>query len=195
MLWQGGLVLCCFVLIWCTQISLGYEHQSNHDDLNERIERVMTKLLESNQDEGNIREKNFTVSVVKRKIPSASVSADRRITISTMMMEMCNSDDELAFVLGHEMGHIILNHPFSNLSVTRRQLEADKLGAKLAIKGHFNAEGGILIIKKMEQWATKQLVADFFTLFWREQSRRIKKRVEQLKILIQEGITNQSWVQ
>ena len=85
---------------------------NNH--LFDRVEKVMTKLLESNQDDENIRKKNWTISVVEDKQANAYVnnSANGRITITinTGMLEICDNDDKLAFVLGHEMAHIMQKH-------------------------------------------------------------------------------------
>jgi hypothetical protein len=53
-------------------------------------------------------------------------STDRRVVITTAMLDFVQSDDELALIIGHELAHPILKHPPMHLS--------DKLLASLGFR-------------------------------------------------------------
>ena len=66
----------------------------------------------------------------------------RRIRITTGMLWFFAHEDELAFVLAHELSHILLGHAgaFSGLSPRAVEAEADRLGIRIVSKADFNAE-------------------------------------------------------
>ena len=72
------------LLLKLSEVTLGWEN------LFDRVEKVMTKLLECNQDDENIRKKNWTISVQNQN-PNAYVNANGRITITTGMLEICDN--------------------------------------------------------------------------------------------------------
>jgi len=66
----------------------------------------------------------------------------RRIRITSGMLRFFAHDDELAFVLAHELSHILLGHAgaFSGLSPTSAEAEADQLGIRIVSDAHFDTK-------------------------------------------------------
>jgi Zn-dependent protease with chaperone function len=66
----------------------------------------------------NVKERRlpFSVSVTAEGVPSAVALPGGPIFLSWPLMEMCQGDrDEIAFVLGHEMAHIVRRHTLDRL--------------------------------------------------------------------------------
>ena len=91
-------------------------------------------------------------------------SDGRRVTITTRMMQQTRSEDELAFVVAHEMAHNMLGHsnyPYRSLfgirfGGKRQELAADYLAVWLMAQGGYKAKGGIdllRLIRKRLWWA------------------------------------------
>lgn len=79
-----------------------------HDDRAERVERIAGRLLEAmgrDADEWVVR-----VLDTQPKRINAFVAGGRYIYVLTGLIEQAASDDELAFVVGHELGHTLLQH-------------------------------------------------------------------------------------
>lgn len=66
----------------------------------------------------------------------------RRVRITTGMLRFFAHEDELAFVLAHELSHILLGHAgaFNGLSPRAVEVEADRLGIQIVSKADFNTE-------------------------------------------------------
>lgn len=76
-----------------------------NDERNERLRRILDKITEGNGS-------RFTVRVVDSnpKIENAFVTGVFYIYVYTGLIDAARSDDELAFVLGHELAHVRLRH-------------------------------------------------------------------------------------
>lgn len=66
----------------------------------------------------------------------------QRVKITSGMLGFFESDDELAFVLAHELSHILLGHAgaFSGPSQQSAEVEADRLGIRIVAAAHFDPE-------------------------------------------------------
>ena len=67
---------------------------------------------------GNIKEKKlpFSVRVTAEPTPNALALPGGAIFVSWPLLEMCQGErDEIAFVLGHEMAHIVLRHTLDKI--------------------------------------------------------------------------------
>ena len=115
------------LFIWIFQILImneGYNYElkktppysassilDSSNKLYKRVLEVMIKLLDGNQDDENIRKKwPFTILIVEDKRANACAEDDGRIFITTEVLKICDNDDQLAFVLGHELAHISHKH-------------------------------------------------------------------------------------
>jgi len=97
-----------------------------------RIERIVNRLLDS----VNIDSTKWAVRVVDtdEKTENAFVTGGRIIYVYTGLIESARSDDELALVLGHEIGHSLLKHNKERVdnSITTIVGSLAKLGAMLS---------------------------------------------------------------
>jgi hypothetical protein len=66
----------------------------------------------------------------------------QRVKITSGMLGFFESDDELAFVLAHELSHILLGHAgaFSGPSTRSAEVEADRLGIRIVAAAKFDPE-------------------------------------------------------
>lgn len=76
-----------------------------------QINRIGTRLIQANNIEQNIR---FVVS--ENSEANASTNIKNIITVNLGLLKYVETEDELAFVIGHEMGHISKNHVKKSLA-------------------------------------------------------------------------------
>lgn len=76
-----------------------------NDERNERLRRILDKVSEGNAN-------RFTLRVIDTnpKIENAFVTGLFHIYVYTGLIDNAKSDDELAFVLSHELAHVRLRH-------------------------------------------------------------------------------------
>lgn len=74
-----------------------------------RAEAVFHRLAEALASEHDIAG-NFTIQVVRERVPNAWINRDNEIFVSTGLMELLVTDHQLAGVIGHEIAHGILDH-------------------------------------------------------------------------------------
>lgn len=80
--------------------------------------------------------------------PSKEVNAScsvMRITVNAGMLKFVRNSNELAMILGHELGHFSLHHQGSTPS---NEYAADSLGAKYAAKGGYNRCSGADVYRR-----------------------------------------------
>jgi len=91
----------------------------NRDPRSRQVERVATRIIKSNLDIPQFREKKWTTAVIDAPhIKNAMVVGDAQIFVFTGMLNICDNDDSLGFVLSHEIAHSILSHGIEMLSHT-----------------------------------------------------------------------------
>jgi len=75
-----------------------------------RVVAVSNRLLLGNRDMRQIYDKEWTVTVVNTDEKNAFVLPGGNIFVFKGMIDLCDNDDQLAVVLGHEMAHAVLGH-------------------------------------------------------------------------------------
>ncbi len=95
-------------------------------------------------------------------------SDGRRVMVTTAMTGLAQSDDEIAFVIAHEMAHNILEHSGDNQSARkmigsfglggarRAEIEADAFAVQLMARGGYRPEAGVTFLKNIRRrmwWA------------------------------------------
>jgi len=75
-----------------------------------RVQHVANKILASNRDVKEIYNKDWSVTIIEDKTKNAFVLSNGQIFVFTGILNICETDDDLAVVLGHEMSHAILGH-------------------------------------------------------------------------------------
>lgn len=92
---------------------------TNHP-LSRMVERVARRIISSNLDIKEFKEKNWTTAVIDApNVQNAMVVGDGKIFVFTGMLKHCENDDSLGFVLSHEIAHSILSHGIEILSQTK----------------------------------------------------------------------------
>jgi len=129
----------------------------------------------------------FHCDILRAGEPNAMALPGGFIFLSTSLVDLCErKPDELAFVVGHEMAHVVRGHAWdrmiqqtglqalsavasrggpigawlrqqgmqSLLSAHSRdgELEADELGARLAVAAGFSAAGGLSLLRRLERF-------------------------------------------
>ena len=82
-----------------------------------RVARVSNRLLSGNKDIRQIYDKTWTITVVDQPVQNAFVLPSGNIFIFRGMLDLCQNDDQLAAIIGHEMAHSILGHVAEKLTL------------------------------------------------------------------------------
>ncbi len=148
------------------------DEQGVNDDpvLNQRVDRIMANLTNAiAQVDPSITEKPYNYYINPDTSFNASCSLGHNMTINTGIFSLLTTDDEIAVVLGHEMGHGQKNHVLSgyqkaipvNILATAAAAgggTAGALGATIAA----NYIDNVHITKPME-WEADNLSFEYMT--------------------------------
>lgn len=78
-------------------------------EMQARAEAVFARIADALAPEHDIHG-NYTIQVVREKVPNAWINRSNEIFVSTGLMELLATDDQLAGVIGHEIAHGTLGH-------------------------------------------------------------------------------------
>ena len=81
-----------------------YKNMSEQE-LNELVNRVGNKLLEKNNVQKGVK---FVVNT--ENVVNAYTDIEYAVTVYKGIIDYCSNEDELAFIIGHELGHADQNH-------------------------------------------------------------------------------------
>ncbi len=89
------------------------EHKQSSEliPLQKSVERVLNRILVS----ADVKDISVSAHVISTGIPGAWVLPGNKIVVSSEMVTLCSSEDELAVILSHELAHIKtghINNPF-----------------------------------------------------------------------------------
>jgi Peptidase family M48 len=156
-----AIALCCVFAAFCTAcISDSTDQSDSHPSTNlaslgserDRLAEVAARIALALADVCQCRTEPGSPSTAPRlcgypiKIENTTElhasTNGHRIRITSGMLEFFASDDELAFVLAHELSHILLGHAgaFNGLSPAAAEMEADRLGIRIVSHADFDAE-------------------------------------------------------
>ncbi|XP_065844877.1 metalloendopeptidase OMA1, mitochondrial-like [Oscarella lobularis] len=83
----------------------------DYDDIrHQRVKKMAFKLVESNQLSKRFPEIEWKITVINSPVRNAFVMPNGVIVMFTGMLDLLQTDDMLAGVLGHEMAHAVLEH-------------------------------------------------------------------------------------
>ncbi|XP_015523282.1 metalloendopeptidase OMA1, mitochondrial [Neodiprion lecontei] len=82
----------------------------------QQLLKVTTRLLNANKDLPYIKEKNWTLSVIDLPENNAFVLPGGNIFIFTGILKMIENEDQLSFIIAHEMAHSLLKHAMEQVS-------------------------------------------------------------------------------
>jgi len=89
---------------------LGPDIVPDRNPIYKRVVRVSNRILQGNKDIRQIYDKTWTVTVVNQSVKNAFVLPSGNIFVFKGMLDLCENDDQLAIILGHEMAHTVLGH-------------------------------------------------------------------------------------
>ena len=107
------------------------------------------------------------IEVVSQHTPNAYAIGPSTIVISTALLDFLEGESELAFVLAHELAHLILGHTHKNLAGNRElrsspwvrylkaELAADNLALQLLKKGHYSGAPGLAVLKRLANFGAE----------------------------------------
>ena len=78
-------------------------------------EKKLQQLLDELQDQQNIRQPRAEIHLIESKQVNAGVLPGGQMIMTTGLLDDVKSENELAFVLAHELGHHQLRHPSRRL--------------------------------------------------------------------------------
>ena len=94
-----------------TLLKKGHKQSSEIIPLQKSVERVLNRILVS----ADVKDISVSAHVISTGIPGAWVLPGNKIVVSSEMVILCSSEDELAVILSHELAHIKtghINNPF-----------------------------------------------------------------------------------
>jgi len=89
---------------------LGPDILPDRHPIYERVVNVSNRILQGNKDIRQIYDKSWTITVVDQPVKNAFVLPSGNIFVFKGMLDLCENDDQLGIILGHEMAHTVLGH-------------------------------------------------------------------------------------
>lgn len=124
--------------------------ESRYDDpfLQEYVNELGQSLVPTETPEGTL----FSFRVIRSREPNALALPDGRIFVTTGLLTFVDNEAQLAFVLGHEIGHVVERHFAEGIREAKTRAKVGALvgagmGALLGglTKGKDGAVGGALV--------------------------------------------------
>lgn len=84
-------------------LRLDLQYKESSPDYNERLSTILQKVK-------SVKGKPLCVKVLRSDVINAWAWDNNNIRITTAMMDLLENDDELASIIGHEIGHIVHGH-------------------------------------------------------------------------------------
>lgn len=95
----------------------------------------------------------FPALVVDESDEINAYTDGKTVTITTAMLEFLQTDDEMAIILGHEIGHVMLGHLLNwdipVISPTINESNADRYGVYLALRAGYDPCAGEALWQRM----------------------------------------------
>jgi len=98
--------------------------------INNYLKTIVTEIYKSN---ATIVPTDFYFFIDKSPIPNAACHGNGIFTVNLGLFEMVHSDDELAFIISHELAHYVLNHGDKTLLSHVEKMNSKNLKRKVNI--------------------------------------------------------------
>ncbi|MBW2232527.1 MAG: M48 family metallopeptidase [Deltaproteobacteria bacterium] len=121
------------------------------------------------------KERRWRVMTIRDSEPGAFALPGGFLYLTSGLLELCSADEaEIAWVVGHEMGHVVHGHAAARLAgeligsaraySRDQELEADEFGVKLANAAGFDAEAALRVCTRLEriEARSEQPLAEYF---------------------------------
>lgn len=117
--------------------------------MNARVRRIGSRIVEAS----GMGDRNWEYAVFVSDSPNAFVLPSGQIGVTTSLLALAANDDQLAAVLGHEVGHVVAHHAaerYSQTALTQTGLQiatgvAGDYGRAVGALGGLGAQLGVLL--------------------------------------------------
>lgn len=97
------------------------------------------------------------LSVQTAPRPNAYSISPNKVVISSGLLDLVETPSEFAFVLAHELAHVVLHHadresPKEAGTMIRREIEADAYAMKLLRERGFDPGAGLSVLSKLREF-------------------------------------------
>ena len=139
--------------------------------LNARLTTIMTSLSSAIEEvDPSIKKKPYNYFINKETTFNAFCTLGHNMSVNTGMFNMVANDDEIAVVLGHEMGHGQKDHPakgfYKSMPINiLGEVIADSQGGILGSVGAtiFANQATAKTVTKPQEWEADNLAFDYIT--------------------------------
>lgn len=129
--------------------ALRTQQVSRDANLNARVRRVGDRLVQA----AGLTDRSWDYAVFVSDSPNAFVLPSGHIGVTTGLLSLVANDDQLATVIGHEMGHVVASHAaerYSHTALTQTGLQiaqgvAGDYGRAVGAFGGIGAQLGVLL--------------------------------------------------
>ncbi|XP_048511921.1 metalloendopeptidase OMA1, mitochondrial-like isoform X2 [Athalia rosae] len=81
-----------------------------------RLLKITNRILNANKDLPYVKDKQWTLSVIDNPTKNAYVLPGGNMFIFTGALQMVENEDQLSFIVAHEMAHALLKHSIEQVS-------------------------------------------------------------------------------
>ena len=132
-----------FVGLSSSQIATASTLEGRGSSIATRLDAASLFMCEISAPSGEVATCGGEISIVESGSYNAW-SKGGRVYLTRRLVDV-SSDDELAYVMAHEMVHVILEHSQSSI---RNELEADYWAAKIMNRAHFDANAAKTVLSR-----------------------------------------------
>lgn len=100
----GFLILIAYCITFCSVFCT--EALAAKEPMYKKIDRIGNQLVEKN----NLPEGKIKFKLKKTNKVNAYANMKKEVYVYSGLVKLCDNDDELAGIMGHEVGHIVNNH-------------------------------------------------------------------------------------
>ena len=139
--------------IWPEQVREQNVFLKNLSDAKANQSRLTIKVRRAEDEHTLELTAELTCKIKINIVPNEKSSAfagGSAISFESGVSRLLSDDGELAFIVAHEMAHVILQHVPDKLSRAQMESDADELGMKLFLAAGYNPDDAASAIRKLD---------------------------------------------
>lgn len=159
------------MLAFSVAIAEAQTYDQRVDQLSRKLYDASTSICEIVEPDSTVTSCGGEISIVKGSSYNAWAQ-NGQISLTRRLVDL-SSDDELAFVIAHELAHVILGHPGSSI---HNELEADYWAAKIVMRSGFVASSAKTALARLQ---TRRILGFPFSLLSHPANSRRMRTINQ----------------